>query len=62
VGKSLFIHPIVALAGYLLTHLLDLIPHKKLRREKVKLPPRSRKRAYDDVAALEGRRFVPEKY
>ncbi len=46
----------------LIAHLLDLVPHKKLPREKVKLPSRSTKGAYDDVASLEGRRFVPEKY
>ena len=45
-----------------IAHLLDLIPYKKVPREKVKLPERSKKGAYDDVAALEGRRFIPEKY
>ena len=45
-----------------IAHLLDLIPHKKLPREKVKLPSRSTKGSYDDIASLEGRRFVPEKY
>ena len=43
-------------------HLLSLIPYKKVPREKIKLPKRSMKRAYDDQATLEGRRFVPEKY
>ena len=43
-------------------HILSLIPHKKVPREKVKLPKRSMKGAYDDQAALKGRRFVPEKY
>ncbi|MBE7498878.1 MAG: polyphosphate kinase 2 [Verrucomicrobiales bacterium] len=43
-------------------HLLKLIPYKKLPREKVKLPPRSMKHAYDDQASLKGRHFVPEKY
>lgn len=45
-----------------LAHLLKLIPHKKLRREPVKLPKRSDKGAYDDVATLAGRRFVPDVY
>jgi len=45
-----------------ISHLLSLIPYKKLSREKIKLPERSRKGAYDDRASLEGRRFVPEKY
>ncbi|MFC7336257.1 polyphosphate kinase 2 [Haloferula chungangensis] len=43
-------------------HILNLIPYKKLKREKVKLPERSEKGAYDDRASLEGRKFVPEKY
>jgi polyphosphate kinase 2 len=43
-------------------HLLKLIPYKKAPREKVKLPDRSMKGAYDDQATLKGRKFVPEKY
>jgi len=42
--------------------LLALIPHRKIKREKVKLPGRSQKHAYDDEATLAGRRFVPEQY
>jgi len=45
-----------------ITHLLGLIPYKKLRRKKVKIPKRSTKHAYDDQAALKGRRFVPERW
>ena len=45
-----------------IAHLLKLIPHKKVKRPKVKLPDRSRKHAYDDEAALRRRRFVPEIY
>jgi polyphosphate kinase 2 len=45
-----------------LAHILSLIPHKKLPREKVKLPKRSMKGAYDDEAPLKGRKFVPQKY
>jgi polyphosphate kinase 2 len=45
-----------------ISHLLSLIPYKKVHREKVKLPDRSRKGAYDDQATIAGRRFVPEKY
>ena len=45
-----------------ITHLLGLIPYKKLRRKKVKIPKRSTKHAYDDQAALRGRRFVPERW
>lgn len=45
-----------------ISHLLSLIPYKKIPRQKIKLPKRSMKRAYDDQASLQGRRFVPEKY
>jgi polyphosphate kinase 2 len=45
-----------------ISHLLKLVPHKKAPREKVKLPKRSMKGAYDDQTSLEGRRFVPERY
>ena len=45
-----------------LAHILNLIPYKKVPREKVKLPKRSMKGAYDDEAPLKGRKFVPEKY
>jgi polyphosphate kinase len=40
-------------------HLLSLIPYKKVKRQKVKLPKRSKKGAYDDQATLKGRRFIP---
>ena len=43
-------------------HLLDMIPYKKLPREKIDLPKRSSKGEYDDQATLRGRKFVPEKY
>jgi polyphosphate kinase len=43
-------------------HILSLIPYKQVPREKVKLPKRSMKGAYDDQASLKGRMFVPEKY
>ena len=45
-----------------IAHLLKLIPYKKVPREKVKLPERSMKGAYDDQSSLKGRSFVPEKY
>jgi polyphosphate kinase 2 len=45
-----------------ISHLLDLIPHKKLPRKKVKLPERSMLSMYDDRATLEGRRFVAPRY
>jgi polyphosphate kinase 2 len=45
-----------------LAHLLRLIPHKKVPREKVKLPRRSKKHRFDDQATLAGRQFVTERY
>ena len=42
--------------------LLTLIPYHRLKRDKVKLPRRSRKHAYDDEATLSGRRFIPDKH
>ena len=42
-----------------ISHLLGLIPYKKLPRKKLKLPRRSKKGAYNDRATLKGRRFVP---
>lgn len=43
-------------------HILDSIPHKELSRERIDVPERSKKHAYDDQATLEGRRFVNEVY
>ncbi len=43
-------------------HILDLVPYKKVPRDKIKLPKRSLKGAYDDEASLNGRKFVPEIY
>ena len=45
-----------------IAHLLQTIPHKKIKRPKVKLPDRSRKHAYDDEATLARRRFVRDVY
>jgi polyphosphate kinase 2 len=45
-----------------ISHLLSLIPYKKVSRETVKVPKRSMKGAYDDQATLKTRRFVPAKY
>lgn len=45
-----------------ISHLLSLLHYGKAPREKIKMPKRSMKRAYDDQAVLKGRRFVPEKY
>jgi polyphosphate kinase 2 (PPK2 family) len=45
-----------------IAHLLSLIPYEEVSRKKVELPERSHKGKYDDQAAIEGRKFVPEKY
>ncbi len=46
-----------------IAHLLSLIPHKNMSNgNKVKLPRRSSKRAYDDDATIAKRRFVKERY
>jgi polyphosphate kinase 2 len=45
-----------------ISHLLNLIPYKKLRLEKVKLPKRSTKGRYNDQAGLRGMKFIPARY
>jgi polyphosphate kinase len=45
-----------------IAHILEQIPYKKVPREKVKLPKRSMKDAYDDQVSLKGRKFVPKRY
>jgi polyphosphate kinase 2 len=45
-----------------IAHVLSRIPYKKLAADKVKLPKRSRKGAYDDNASIARRRFVQERY
>ena len=45
-----------------ISHLLSLVPYQRVRREKVKLPKRSKKAEYDDQATMKHRRFVPEIY
>ena len=45
-----------------ISHILSMIPHKKVPRDRVKLPDRSVKDRYDDQATLKGRKFVPEQY
>ena len=43
-------------------HFLSKISYEKAPRDKVKLPKRSDKGAYDDQSTIDGRNFVPEKY
>jgi polyphosphate kinase len=45
-----------------LSHLLSLIPYEYVAPKDVKLPPRSTKGAYDDVASIENRRWIPERF
>jgi len=45
-----------------LSHLLKMIPYKRIAREKVKLPKRSEKGRYDDQAMLRKMTMVPEQY
>jgi polyphosphate kinase 2 len=45
-----------------IAHLLSAIPYKKLSADKIKLPSRSSKGAYDDDKAIAGRRFVRQRY
>jgi hypothetical protein len=45
-----------------ISHLLSKIPYKHLPQEKVKLPKRSNKNAYDDQSSLAERTAVPEKF
>ena len=45
-----------------IAHFLKQIPYKKVPKEKVKMPKRSMKGAYNDEAPLKGHRFVAEKY
>jgi polyphosphate kinase len=43
-----------------ISHILERVPHKRISRERVKLPPRSDKGRYND--ALKGAKFVAERY
>ena len=45
-----------------ISHILTLIPYKRIPHTKIKLPKRSNKEKYDDQAALKGRQFVAERY
>ena len=45
-----------------LRHVIEQIPYKKLPHEKVKLPKRSTKGAYDDDKSIANRHFVEDHY
>jgi hypothetical protein len=45
-----------------IAHILSQVPYKRIKRQRIELPKRSMRDAYDDQASLKGRRFVPEIY
>jgi polyphosphate kinase 2 len=45
-----------------ISHILKTLPYKKMRKQKVQLPSRSKKGAYDDQTGLKGQNFVKETY
>jgi polyphosphate kinase 2 len=42
--------------------ILSRIPYERIKKSKVKLPKRSKKNEYDDIASIEKRRWIEEKY
>ena len=64
--RALVHRPIGRQAAYArlncISHILNLIPHKKVRREKIKLPKRSQKHEYDDQATLKDRTFCSRRF
>ena len=47
---------------FVLSHILQTIPYKKVARDKIKLPKRTHKGRYNDQASLRGMKFVEERY
>jgi polyphosphate kinase 2 len=45
-----------------ISHFLGLLPYEPIPRARIKLPSRSKKRAYDDEASMRGRGWIPERY
>jgi polyphosphate kinase len=45
-----------------LSHLLSLIPYEAPKRDKIKLPNRDKRGAYDDEATIKDRRWIEEKF
>ena len=45
-----------------IAHILSVIPYKRIKNAKVKLPKRSDRGRYDDQATLKGRHFAAELY
>jgi polyphosphate kinase 2 len=46
----------------LISHFLSLIPYEQPKRDKVKLPSRDKKHAYDDEVTIKDRRWIEEKF
>jgi polyphosphate kinase 2 len=46
----------------IISHILSQIPYEQVDREKIKLPKRSDKRAYDDAAPMKRRRYVEQRW
>jgi polyphosphate kinase 2 len=45
-----------------IAHLLKTIPYKRIKREKIRIPERIEKGAYDDQKSIRSRKFIEEKY
>ncbi len=45
-----------------ISHILSVIPYRKLRHDKVELPRRSTRHAYDDRGSIARRHFVADRY
>lgn len=45
-----------------LSHFLSLIPYEAPKRDKIKLPTRDNKNAYDDESTIKDRRWIEEKF
>jgi len=45
-----------------ISHLLSVLPYKRINQPEVRMAKRSTKHAYDDVATMKGRRWIPEAY
>ena len=45
-----------------IAHLISQIPYEAVPRQEIKLPKRAKKHAYDDLAPMKDRRWIPETY
>jgi polyphosphate kinase len=45
-----------------ISHFLNMIPYKKVPKERIKLPKRSEKHSYDDQKSIKRHKFISEKY